>query len=90
MLIAYVSDERYVALPDVLLEFEGEAGSFEARRGRRDRCTSICPRDLTRSRFKSRGSAPRACNWRSTPSATSPISSGCLRTACSAMPGPSG
>jgi N,N-dimethylformamidase len=31
MLVAYVSDERYVALPDVLLEFEGEAGSFEAR-----------------------------------------------------------
>jgi N,N-dimethylformamidase len=31
MLIAYVSDERYVALPDVLLEFEGEAGSFETR-----------------------------------------------------------
>ena len=31
MLVAYVSDERYVALPDVLLEFEGDAGSFEAR-----------------------------------------------------------
>jgi hypothetical protein len=31
MLIAYVSDERYVALPDVVLEFVGEAGSFEAR-----------------------------------------------------------
>src|SRR4051794_18315337 len=31
MLIGFVSDERYVALPDVLLEFEGEAGSFEAR-----------------------------------------------------------
>ena len=31
MLIGYVSDERYVALPDVLLEFEGPAGSFEAR-----------------------------------------------------------
>ncbi len=31
MLLAYVSDERYVALPDVLLEFEGAAGSFEAR-----------------------------------------------------------
>jgi hypothetical protein len=31
MLVAYVSDERYVALPDVLLEFEGEAGSYEAR-----------------------------------------------------------
>ena len=31
MLIAYVSDERYVALPDVLLELESDAGSFEAR-----------------------------------------------------------
>src|SRR5262245_3800317 len=31
MLIGFVSDERYVALPDVLLEFEGEVGSFEAR-----------------------------------------------------------
>jgi hypothetical protein len=31
MLVAYVSDERYVALPDVILEFEGDAGSFEAR-----------------------------------------------------------
>src|SRR2546423_1907387 len=31
MLVGYVSDERYVALPDVLLEFENEAGSVEAR-----------------------------------------------------------
>jgi hypothetical protein len=32
MLIGYVSDERYVALPDVLLEFVSAAGdSFEAR-----------------------------------------------------------
>ena len=31
MLVGYVSDERYVALPDVILEFEGAAGSFEAR-----------------------------------------------------------
>lgn len=32
MMIAYVSDERYVALSDVLLEFENDAGdSFEAR-----------------------------------------------------------
>lgn len=31
MLIGYVSDERYVAVPEVLLEFEGETGSFEAR-----------------------------------------------------------
>ena len=32
MLIGYVSDERYLALPEVLLEFEGEGGlSLEAR-----------------------------------------------------------
>jgi N,N-dimethylformamidase beta subunit-like protein len=31
MLVGYVSDERYVTLPDVLLEFENEAGSVEAR-----------------------------------------------------------
>jgi N,N-dimethylformamidase len=31
MLVAYVSDERYVAMADVILEFEGAAGSFEAR-----------------------------------------------------------
>jgi len=31
MRLAYVSDEHYVALPDVLLEFESDAGSFEAR-----------------------------------------------------------
>ncbi len=31
MLVAYVSDERFLALPDVVIEFQGEAGSFEAR-----------------------------------------------------------
>src|SRR5712692_7415707 len=31
MLVGYVSDERYVALPDVLLEFENEHGSVETR-----------------------------------------------------------
>ena len=31
MLIGYVSDERYVAIPDVLLEFVNESGSYEAR-----------------------------------------------------------
>ena len=40
MLIAYVSDERYVAVPDVLLEFEGDAGSFEARSRATGRCMS--------------------------------------------------
>jgi hypothetical protein len=31
MLVGYVSDERYVALADVLLEFDGEPGAFAAR-----------------------------------------------------------
>jgi hypothetical protein len=31
MLVGYVSDERYVALPDALLELENDAGSVEAR-----------------------------------------------------------
>jgi hypothetical protein len=31
MLVGYASDERYVALPDVLLEFESSKGSIEAR-----------------------------------------------------------
>lgn len=31
MLVGYVSDERYVAVPDVLLEFENAQGSIEAR-----------------------------------------------------------
>ncbi len=31
MLVGYVSDERYVAIPDVLLEWEGASGSVEAR-----------------------------------------------------------
>jgi N,N-dimethylformamidase len=31
MLVGYVSDERYVAIPDVLFEFENAQGSFETR-----------------------------------------------------------
>jgi hypothetical protein len=48
MLVAYVSDERYVALPDVLLEFEGESGSFEAR----SRATGSVHADLAPGRYK--------------------------------------
>ena len=48
MLVAYVSDERFVALPDVLLEFEGEAGSFEAR----SRATGSVHVDLPPGRYK--------------------------------------
>ena len=44
----YVSDERYVALPDVLLEFEGEAGSFEAR----SRATGSVHADLPPGTYK--------------------------------------
>jgi hypothetical protein len=31
MLVGFVSDERFVAIPDALLEFENESGSVEAR-----------------------------------------------------------
>jgi len=31
MLVGYVSDERYVALPDVLIEFDGDPGVFTTR-----------------------------------------------------------
>jgi N,N-dimethylformamidase len=31
MLVGYTSDERFLALPDVLLEFEGPSGAVEAR-----------------------------------------------------------
>jgi len=48
MLIAYVSDERYVALPDVLLEFEGLAGSFEAR----SRATGSVHAELPAGKYK--------------------------------------
>jgi hypothetical protein len=48
MLIAYVSDERYVALPDVLIEFEGTAGSFESR----SRATGAVYADLPAGSYK--------------------------------------
>src|SRR5208283_4490861 len=48
MLVAYVSDERYAALPDVLLEFEGLAGSFECR----SRATGSVHADLPPGRYK--------------------------------------
>ena len=48
MLVAYVSDERYVALADVLLEFQGEAGSFQAR----SRATGSIYIDLPRGIYK--------------------------------------
>lgn len=48
MLIGYVSDERYVALADVSVEFEGEAGSFEAR----SRATGSVHADLPPGRYR--------------------------------------
>jgi hypothetical protein len=48
MLIGYVSDERYVALPDVLLEFSNEGGSWEAR----SRATGAVQADLAPGRYK--------------------------------------
>ena len=48
MLVGYVSDERYVALPDVLLEFQGERGSVEAR----SRATGAVHADLDPGPYK--------------------------------------
>jgi N,N-dimethylformamidase len=48
MPIAYISDERYVALPDVLLEFESTAGSFETR----SRATGAVHVDLPAGQYK--------------------------------------
>ena len=48
MLVGYVSDERYVALPDVLLEFENESGSFETR----SRATGAVHVDLSPGPYK--------------------------------------
>lgn len=49
MLIGYVSDERYLALPEVLLEFEGEGGlSLEAR----SRASGAVHADLPSGRYR--------------------------------------
>jgi hypothetical protein len=48
MLIGYVSDERYVALADVLLEFESQAGSVEAR----SRASGAVYADLTPGNYR--------------------------------------
>ena len=90
MLVAYVSDERYVALPDVLLEFEGDAGSFEAR----SRATGSVHVDLPPGTYKVTlqkpgfGAKSVQLDDRSRTAALS--ASGSSPTACSATPGPSG
>lgn len=48
MLIGYVSDERYVALPDVILEFERDGQSVEAR----SRATGSVHADLQPGRYR--------------------------------------
>ena len=48
MLIGYVSDERYVALPDCLLEFNSPAGSWEAR----SRATGAVHADLPPGEYR--------------------------------------
>lgn len=48
MLIGYVSDERYVALPDVLIEFENEKGSVETR----SRASGAVYADLTPGEYR--------------------------------------
>src|SRR5438874_851346 len=51
MLIGHVSDERYVALPHVLLEFENAGAAFEAR----SRATGAVYDDLPAGDYPQRG-----------------------------------
>ena len=48
MLVGFVSDERYIALEDVLLEFESETGSVEAR----SRATGAVYADVTPGAYR--------------------------------------
>lgn len=48
MLVGYVSCDRYLALPDVLLEFEGAGGSLETR----SRATGAVHADITPGPYK--------------------------------------
>ena len=48
MLVGYVGDERYLALPGVLLEFEGKFGSVEAR----SRATGAVYADVTPGEYR--------------------------------------
>ena len=48
MLVGYVSDERYVAVPDVLLEFERDGESIEAR----SRATGSVHADVSPGEYK--------------------------------------
>ena len=89
MLVAYVSDERYVALPDVLLEFEGAAGSFEPA-ARPARCTSTCRRATYKVTLQKPGFGAKSVQLERRTRTAAPPSPPASPTACSATPGPSG
>ena len=62
MLVGYVSDERYVAIPEVLLEFEADGASIEARSRATGRSTRMwSPAGSTGSRWQAGISVTRAC-----------------------------
>ena len=89
MLIAYVSDERYVALPDVLLEFEGATGSFEARSRATGSVYAEVPAGSYKVTLQKAGFGAKSVMVDIAPGA-SRINSGCFPTACWAMRGPNG
>ena len=91
MLVGYVSDERYVALADVLVEFErdGESVAVVAVHAARRGLRRPARRAATASRSPRTGfGAKRVDDRRST--RRSRTSSACSPTACSATPGRSG
>ena len=91
MLIGYVSDERYVALADVLIEFDRggrvrRGRPLDAARGGLRRCSR---RATYRRDARQGGLRPEACH-RDVGGGRRRTSSGSCRTACSATSGRAG
>ena len=90
MLVGYVSDESYVALPDVLLEFDGEPGVFTARSVGQRRGSPRPAAGNLQGHASEAGLRRQAGTAVLDPTTALPASSASLPMACSATPGPSG
>ena len=91
MLVGYVSDERYVALADVLLEFERDGQSVAVVRSPRAApSTPTRPPAATGSRWSRPGFGSKSVDRGRRRRTHRRTSSACSPTACSATSGPSG
>ncbi len=88
MLIGFVSDERYVALPDVQMEFEANGKSIDTR----SRASGAVYADIEPGPYRvtlaKSGYGSKRVQVEIAP--TGRITSGCWPMGCWAMPGPSG